>query len=135
MHEVKYTYRSPSVSEYQMLRATTSWNQFDDTVIRKSLEKDLFAIVAEHESSAIGMARIIGDGALYFYVQDVIVHPRFQGMGIGKQLMQRIESFLKDHAPTSAFIGLMAASGTREFYEDFGYKIRPADGPGMYRIV
>jgi len=36
------------------------------------------------------MARVVGDGGLVFYIQDVIVVSSFQGQGIGKMLMDFI---------------------------------------------
>ncbi|MDO8673420.1 MAG: GNAT family N-acetyltransferase [Dehalococcoidia bacterium] len=33
------------------------------------------------------MARVIGDGGLFYYIQDVIFIPEYQRQGIGTQLM------------------------------------------------
>ena len=66
--------------------------------------------------SIIGIGRIIGDGALYFYIQDLIVLPSYQQQGIGKFIMQQLlEHTSKKTLPTQAFIGLMAAAGTGPF--------------------
>lgn len=35
----------------------------------------------------LGMARVIGDGGLFYYIQDVIFIPEYQRQGIGTQLM------------------------------------------------
>lgn len=44
------------------------------------------------------MGRVVGDGAFFFYVQDVAVHPQHRrrglglglGLGLGKAIMQRL---------------------------------------------
>ena len=81
------------------------------------------------------MGRVIGDGAIYFYIQDVIVLPEFQKFGLGKLIMNQIEAYLNKNAPHNAFIGLMAADGVQKFYEKFGYRQRPGGRPGMYKMI
>ncbi len=125
--------RKLTVSEYQTLRQTTGWDMLDDKVVKMALENDLFSLIVVDGNTPIGMGRVIGDGGIYFYIQDIIVHPKYQKAGIGKLIMQHIETFLKESAPHNAFIGLMAAAGVQEFYHSFGYKVRPENGPGMFK--
>lgn len=127
--------RRVTLEEYQLLRSTTGWDMLDDLVVEKALKNDLFSICIFDESQLIGMGRVIGDGAIYFYIQDVIVHPNYQGIGIGEMLMQNIEEYLSEAANTNSFIGLMAAAGVSPFYERFGYEVRPENRPGMYKVI
>lgn len=107
----------------------------DDGVVKMALENDLFSIIIFDGNLPVGMGRVIGDGGIYFYIQDIIVHPEYQKSGIGKLIMERIEAFLSKSAPKNAFIGLMAAEGVKEFYHKFGYKERPENGPGMFKRI
>ncbi|MED1425669.1 GNAT family N-acetyltransferase, partial [Bacillus altitudinis] len=59
----------------------------------------------------IGMGRIVGDGAIYFYIQDIVVHPEYQKNGIGKKIMNTLVEYLNQNAPDKAFIGLFASQG------------------------
>ncbi len=34
-----------------------------------------------------------------------------------------------------AFVGLMAAKGLEKYYEQFGFKARDKDAPGMYQVI
>jgi GNAT superfamily N-acetyltransferase len=86
-------------------------------------------------NEVIGCGRVVGDGGVYFYVQDIIVLPEFQGKGIGRHIMDAIMEYLKTHASNGAFVGLMAAKGVSEFYERYGFKERPSDAPGMFRVL
>jgi hypothetical protein len=48
--------------------------------------------------------------------------------------MDAIMEYLAAHAPDGAFIGLMAAKGVSKFYERYGFKKRPSEAPGMFRV-
>lgn len=61
------------------------------------------------------MARVIGDGGMTSYVQDVIVEPAHQGQGIGGQQMGRVMAYIGAHAVPGAVVGLMAAAGKEGF--------------------
>ncbi|MCO6480722.1 MAG: GNAT family N-acetyltransferase [Phaeodactylibacter sp.] len=126
--------RIPTVEEYQTLRNSTGWDELADAAVEKGLSNSIFCACAIHQGAIIGMGRLVGDNAVYFYVQDVIVLPEFQGRGVGKAIMQEIERYLEKNAPRNAFIGLMAAAGIKKFYRQFGYVERGEDRPGMYKI-
>lgn len=87
------------------------------------------------ENEVIGHGRIIGDGGIYYHIQDVIVSPEFQGQGIGERIMNSLMGYIKAHAHTNAFVGLMAAKGTAGFYKRFGFNERPPNGPGMFMVI
>lgn len=126
--------RSIKIEEYQKLRSTTGWDMLSDDVVSMALARSLFSVCVLNNGEVIGIGRVVGDGALYFYIQDVIVMPHHQQKGVGKLIMKAIEEFLKSSAPKNAFIGLMAAKGVENFYLQFGYQPRPDDRPGMFRI-
>ncbi|MEM9686737.1 MAG: GNAT family N-acetyltransferase [Bacteroidota bacterium] len=133
--DVRVEHRTPTVAEYQKLRASTTWVALPDDMVSKGLEHTLFGICVYVKDTVVGIGRVIGDGALYFYVQDVMVLPEFQGCGIGLLLMKEIEKYLKVHAAKNAFTGLMAADGVMDFYRKFGYISRPDRAPGMYKMM
>lgn len=81
------------------------------------------------------MGRIVGDGAIYFYIQDIIVIPSYQGRGIGLLIMNEIEAYLEENAFNNSFIGLMAADGVQKFYHKFGYLERAETQPGMSKLM
>lgn len=47
------------------------------------------------DGKIIGMGRIIGDGARIFYIQDVVIHPNFQGKGIGTTIMEKLIAYIE----------------------------------------
>lgn len=123
-----------TVQEYQSLRSTTSWKSLPDHLVQRALGNDLYSVSVYKEDVILGMGRVVGDGAIYFYIQDVIVRPEYQGMGIGRLIMRNIEHYLKERFETYAFVGLMAAENSQGFYQKLGYHKRKNDSPGMYKI-
>lgn len=77
----------------------------------------------------------MGDGGIYFYVQDVIVHPDHQGKGVGRSIMNAIMHYLRSMAEEGSYIGLMAAKNVEGFYELYGFRRRPGNRPGMYMLI
>lgn len=123
----------PSVKEYQLLRNSVNWSQVSDRAVKISLNNSLFSICAFLNSKIVGYGRIVGDKGIYYYIQDMIVLPKYQRGGIGTQIMETLMQFLKNNADTTAFIGLMAAKGYSQFYRPYGFIRRPDDAPGMFR--
>lgn len=123
------------VEEYQQLRATTGWYMLPDELVNKALQNDLFSICIYDQDQLIGMGRVIGDNALYYYIQDVVVTPEYQGKGVGKLIMTAIEQYLDSQAAHHAFIALMSAEGVAGFYKSFGYGERAPGKPGMFKYI
>lgn len=135
MNNFKIEKRKITLREYQELRSTTDWPPLEDEQLEKALDHDLFSVCVLEKDKTVGMGRVIGDAAIYFYIQDVIVHPDYRGKGIGKLLMDTIESYLKKEAGDNAFIGLMAAEGVKDFYRQYGFSERPLNRPGMFKMI
>ncbi len=121
--------------EFQTIRKTTGWAMLEDNVVKLGLKNDLYSVCIFDDDKLIGIGRVIGDGAIYFYVQDIIVIPEYQGKGIGKKIMDNIENYLNNNTNNNSFVGLMAAAGVKEFYYKFGYSERPENKPGMFKMV
>jgi ribosomal protein S18 acetylase RimI-like enzyme len=123
----------PASEEYNQLRQLVGWGIYERSVIEKALPNSLYFVCAVSDGEIIGMARIIGDGGIAYYIQDVIIKPEYQRQGIGKQLMNKIMDYIRAHANNNSVIGLMSAKGKEAFYTRYGFTIRPDDrlGSGM----
>ncbi len=126
--------RPPTVEEYQRLREAVGWESVDAEATETGLRNALFSVCLIHKHEVIGCGRVVGDGGIYFYIQDIIVLPEFQGEGLGRRIMDAVMGYLRSHAHSNAFIGLMAAKAVSGFYEKYGFAERPPDRPGMFRI-
>ncbi|QSX31588.1 GNAT family N-acetyltransferase [Shewanella cyperi] len=127
----------PAVAEFAALRTLVGWNNPTADLLAASIENSRYWVSVFHERQLVGTGRVIGDGAMYFYIQDLIVHPAYQGQGLGKQMMNRIEAYLASVCRSGATVGLLAARGKEGFYDSFGYARRDGEslGLGMCRFV
>ena len=132
---IDYIERSVTPSEFNVLRKSVGWNEFNVEEIGSSLENHLFSIVAIDNDigKVVGMGRVLGDEKIDFFIKDIIVLPEYQGKHIGYTIMERIMIYINANAIDLANVGLMAAKGKEEFYEKFGFFIRPNSyqGAGM----
>ncbi|QHW31779.1 GNAT family N-acetyltransferase [Paenibacillus rhizovicinus] len=128
--------RSPTVSEHQALWDSVSWGNLDTGMSEQSIANSIYAVVVEIEGQAVGMGRIVGDGAMYFYLQDVAVHPDHQGHGLGKRIVERLLAYIRQHKHEKgiAFVGLFASQGKEPFYEQFGFKDHSPGMTGMFTV-
>lgn len=130
---VRVVRRRPTPGEYLALRRAVGWRDIPVEVVQHALDNDLHHVCAELDGRIVGFGRVVGDGALCFFVEDLMVVPELQGQGIGSRLMDAIEIWLNEHVPDGRMVNLMAAPGSVPFYARRGFHERPADGPGMFR--
>ena len=126
--------RNPGAGDFNRLRAAVGWPTFHPNDVEVALSNSLFSACVLHKGVVIGMARVIGDGRLIFYVQDLIVDPEHQGRGIGSKLMSKALNYIRNAASGPCWVGLMANRSLDAFYGKFGFKARPTDKPGMELI-
>jgi len=85
------------------------------------------------------MGRIVGDGAIICYVQDLIIRPEVQGEGIGGLILETLKKFViqEGYEGTTMMFDLMCAKGREEFYKKHGFIARPTKdlGPGMIQFI
>ena len=95
--------------------------------MEKALKNGLFNVSAVCDGKVVGMGRLVGDGAMYWYLQEIIVLPEYQGKGIGKSIVNRLIEHIKSEAVpgTKIEIGLTAVKGKEPFYEKFGFSVCP----------
>lgn len=128
-----YKDRVPLPHQYNTLRKKVGWKPVDEKFVITAFRNSLLTFTAFEDKQFVGMARLVGDGALYLYLQDVIVDPEFQNKGIGRKILEEIQSELKILTSLSpdCFIGLMADPSLFTFYEKFGY----AENPKGYQLM
>ena len=78
------------------------------------------------------MGRLVGDGAMYWYLQEIAVLPEYQGKGIGAKIVHRLIRYVEENGipGTKMTVGLMAVKGKEPFYEKLGFTSVPDDGAG-----
>jgi GNAT superfamily N-acetyltransferase len=131
--DVSIIHHHHTAQEDARLRQANGWPVLDSSVYERAAAHSLFAVSAVVNGEVVGAGRITGDGALWAYIQDMLVLPEYQGRGIGRRLMEELLAFLERTAPKGCNIALVAAPGKSGFYAKFGFELFPADKPGMRR--
>jgi GNAT superfamily N-acetyltransferase len=135
MQEYEIVIRNPTVEEYCALRTGAGLSPRSKESARVALPNTLFSVVVEHWGSAVGMGRIVGDGGTTFQVADIAVLPEHQGRGLGKQILDTLDAWLRRNAPAGAFINLFADRGVAPLYARYGFRPRDPDEPGMCYVM
>ena len=124
---------------YLCLYRSVGWDAPGLDQIEKALEGSLATFCACDGDMPVGMARLIGDGGMSFYIKDFAVLPDYQGQGVGRALMNAMESWIKEQLQLgwAVSLELISSKGREAFYEKFGFEQRPNDwdGAGMMKMV
>ena len=78
----------------------------------------MFRFFVYDRGRLIAAGRALADGIDCSYLCDIAVHPDYQGLGIGKEMVQRLRDLSKGHRK----IILYAAPGKDTFYLKLGFK-------------
>lgn len=124
--------RVASATEHAALADAVGWqSHFDEAVRAASLAASIAGVVYVDGDQTVGMARAVGDGLQYAYIQDVIVHPEHEGEGIATALVERLIDLLRPQFDVELFVGLFASDDAVGVYESLGFT---SDGSlGMHR--
>lgn len=126
-------YKKPSAAEYLQIRYDCGFGKVSLMESEKSLNNSLFTVSFYHSKELIGFGRIIGDGILYFYIADVLVHPKKRGAGVGNRIIKELLSYLKNKATKSSTIAVISFRNKESFYIKHGFEMCPNDifGAGL----
>lgn len=118
--------------DFIRLKVATGFRDRPIRQVEKALDNDLLDVVAVINDEIVGMGRLVGDGVLYWYLQEIIVLPECQGKGIGTGIVNYLLQYITEHTEKGTFtsVGLTAAQGKETFYERFGFS--KSNGMNMY---
>lgn len=127
--QIKYLSNALTAESFAKLRDTAGWGDIPLAQASKAVSNTPFSIAALDGDRIVGMGRLVGDGSLIWYIQDLVVLPEYQKQGIGSCIMDRLLDFAVNTGleGTTVTIGLMAAKGKESFYKKFGFHSRPND--------
>lgn len=127
------------VETYLCLRKQVGWLELSESQASKAINNALYTVCAYEDGHPVGMGRIVGDGAVICYVQDLVVIPSSQGKHIGGMILEKLKDYVDSlvEPGTRMMMCLMCAKGREQFYEGHGFIARPTQklGPGMIRYI
>jgi GNAT superfamily N-acetyltransferase len=95
-----------------------NWRTRVEDEIKLAFSKSSVTLFIYLDDKIIAFGRSIDDGRYYAQLGDIIVDPDFQGNGLGKGLVTRINEKLENYH----FVTLTAAPGKGDFYKSLGWK-------------
>src|SRR6056297_1009616 len=84
----------------------------------KALKNSHTLLLAYYEDKLVGLGNALSDGYLAVYYSHLLVHPDFQGQGIGSRIMQRFQEIYGNFHQQV----LIADGKAVEFFKKFGFK-------------
>jgi len=124
------------VGQHRDLYVEAGWwkcDQDESTLPRLVAGSFLVAAAFGPDGALVGMGRMISDGVSDGYVQDVVVSARYRGLGIGADIVGSLVDEGKRRG--LRWIGLVAAPGTRGFYEKLGFAVMPDHLPMLLGLT
>jgi len=94
------------------------WGHRDPIAIRSAFARSSFKAFAFISDELVGFGRTIDDGKYYASVVDVVVHPTHQLKGVGKAIVQDLQSRLDGFL----VVTLTAAPDVQSFYSRLGWR-------------
>lgn len=114
-----------TVDRLNDLRESVGWMRLDSKQLQVSLENTLYSIEIIKDNKTVAAGRVIGDGAFYLSIVDVIVHPDYQNQGLGKSivnyLIEKIKKNMEKNDYQRCTINIVAAANKKGFYEKLGF--------------
>ncbi len=115
------------LEELEQLLQSVGWSPRPIRRVRKALDCSLVKVgLWIHDSRIprlIGFARCTGDGVIEATIWDVAIHPLYQGLGFGKQLMVYVLKSLRNIGISR--VTLFADPGVVAFYQSQGWMLEP----------
>ena len=111
--------------DFVRLRVLTGFADIPIEHAKRALDGGLINVSAIYGDQLIGMGRMVGDGAMYWYLQEIIVLPEFQKQGVGAKIVNHLVDYAVSHSTTGKFttIGGVSAKGKEDFYRKLGFEI------------
>jgi aralkylamine N-acetyltransferase len=100
------------------LFSLVGWGSRNPQEIQAAFKKSSFVHFAYSNNVLVGFGRTVDDGKYYALIADLVIHPEFQGKGIGSHVLLYLKNSLEGYA----FTTLTSAVGKEAFYENQGWK-------------
>ncbi|HZV38150.1 MAG TPA: GNAT family N-acetyltransferase [Pseudoxanthomonas sp.] len=86
--------------------------------LKTAYANSMFKRFAFAGDEVVAAGRAVADGVDCSYLCDIVVHPAYQGSGLGKELIQSLIDLSRGHRK----IILYAVPGREPFYAKFGFR-------------
>jgi GNAT superfamily N-acetyltransferase len=106
------------VAELVALYQSVNWSSArKPKLLLRALLNSHMLVTARHEGRLVGLGNAISDGCLVVYYPHLVVHPDYQRRGIGRRIVQRLQSRYADFHQQA----LLADGRAIAFYRRCGF--------------
>lgn len=126
--------RTIDLYELEELCDAVGWSRRPIRKVRKAIQNSFLVITMWEQRGSrkrlIGFSRATSDHAFNATIWDVVVHPDFQGKGLGKALMKQLIKKLRSEDISN--VTLFADPEVVNFYKQLGFMPDPEGIKGMF---
>ena len=126
--------RTIDLYELEELCDAVGWSRRPIRKVRKAIQNSFLVITMWEQKGnrrrLIGFSRATSDHAFNATIWDVVVHPDFQGKGLGKALMKQLIKKLRSEDISN--VTLFADPDVVSFYQGLGFMPDPEGIKGMF---
>jgi len=117
---IEWIYSSENVDweELSQLYLVAPLGEKEPSDLQVAFSNSMFRCFVYDSGRLIAVGRALADGRDCSYICDVAVHPNYQGLGLGKELVTKLVKLSQEHKK----IILYAAVGKEPFYRKLGFK-------------
>ncbi|MEM1252929.1 MAG: GNAT family N-acetyltransferase [Cyanobacteria bacterium P01_H01_bin.21] len=128
------TDRNIDLYELEELCDAVGWSRRPLRKVKKAIQHSFLVVTMWEQQGArkrlIGFSRATSDHAFNATIWDVVVHPSFQGRGLGKALMKQLIKKLRSEDISN--VTLFADPHVVSFYKNLGFMPDPEGIKGMF---
>ncbi|GGE16226.1 N-acetyltransferase [Marinithermofilum abyssi] len=118
MIQIKNDLENLDWDELESVFQAVGWKKHTKDRLIKAFQASYYIAIAYDQNRVVGCGRVLSDGEMYACIYDVVIHPEYQGKGVGKAIMSNILSKLEN----ISFVHLTATTGNESFYAKLGLK-------------
>lgn len=123
-----------NLHELEQLCDSVGWVRRPIKKVKIAIENSFLIISVfyrdKNQRKLIGFARATSDESFNATIWDVVIHPQFQGQGLGKELMNELVKQLREYDIST--ITLFADPEVIKFYRHIGFILDPDGVKGMF---
>jgi len=114
-------YTSYNPDETFPLYKSVGWTNYTDNpkMLENAYNNSLKSYAAYDNEKLIGIIRIVGDGSSIILIQDILIYPDYQRLGIGTRLIKHILNEFKDVYQIQLVTDNI--DKTKAFYKSLGF--------------
>lgn len=115
LYKYNETVSAKSLSD---LRESVGWNRMENEY-ENPMMTSYYHIAVYVEDKLVGYIDCVSNGVTDAYIQDLMVHPDYQGKGVGTDLMNKMIMYLKEKR--IYMISVVFEESLKPFYDKFGF--------------